>query len=119
VFQSLLLDSTEFKNNEKVKDLLARITNDSMRNVFAHSFLASDEGSVTFIHRWKEKRQYRVDRHTFTRAEFVNHVREFVQLSFDFQTAVGVSDWDLAGFAAAARLLRHPPPPGPATIPPV
>jgi hypothetical protein len=112
-FRTFLLDSKEFEHIEKVKALLARITNDSMRNVFAHSFLASDEGSVTFIHRRKEDRQYRVDWHTFKRAEFLNHVREFIQLSFDFQRAVGVSDWDLARFAAAARPSKSTTPSAP------
>jgi hypothetical protein len=47
----ILLDGGKIPNGEKVKDLLTRIEDHSMRNVFAHSFLASDEHSVTFIHR--------------------------------------------------------------------
>jgi hypothetical protein len=101
-----LLPTSKFENIETVKDLLTRITEHSMRNVFAHSFLASDQGSVTFIHRWRERGgQYRVNWHPFTRDQFLNHVDEFIQLSFDFQKAVGLSDWEVAGFAAAARPL--------------
>jgi hypothetical protein len=39
----ILLDGGKIPNGEKVKDLLTRIEDHSMRNVFAHSFLASDE----------------------------------------------------------------------------
>jgi hypothetical protein len=42
----ILLDGGKIPNGEKVKDLLSRIEDHSMRNVFAHSFLASDEHSV-------------------------------------------------------------------------
>ncbi len=108
-FRSLLSDG-KFENTEKVKDLLTRITDHSMRNIFAHSFLASDEGSVTFIHRRVQGGQYRVNWHTFTRDDFLDHVSEFVQLYFDFQRAVGLSDWEVAGFAAAARPLTPTPP---------
>jgi hypothetical protein len=108
-FRNLLPASTKFENIDEVKGLLTRITDHSMRNVFAHSFLASDEGSsVTFIHR--ERGQYRVKEHTFTRDQFLNHVDEFVQLSFDFQKAVGLSDWEVAGFGAAALSLASTPP---------
>jgi hypothetical protein len=112
-FRACLLDS-KFENIEKVKDLLRRIIDHSMRNVFAHSFVVSHEGSVTFIHRRKERDgPYRVDWHTFTRAQFLKHVDEFIQLSFAFQTAVGVSDWEVAGFAVAARPSKPTPPSAP------
>ena len=100
-----LLPTSKFNDIEKVEKLLTRITDHSMRNVFTHSFLASDIDSVTFIDRWQQGGQYRVDWHPFTRDQFLNHVDDFIQLSFAFQRAVGLSDWEVAGFAAAARLL--------------
>jgi hypothetical protein len=100
-----LLPTSKFKDIEKVEKLLTRITDHSMRNVFAHSFLASDIDSVTFINRWRQGGQYRVNWHPFTRDQFLNHVDDFIQLSLDFQRAVGLSDWEVAGFAAAARPL--------------
>jgi hypothetical protein len=43
-----LLDGGKIPNYEKAQDLLTWIEDQSMRNVFAHSFLATDEHSVTF-----------------------------------------------------------------------
>jgi hypothetical protein len=44
-----LMDDGKLKHGEKLKDLLRQIEEESRRNVFAHSILASDENSVTFV----------------------------------------------------------------------
>jgi hypothetical protein len=100
-----LLDGGKLPNGDKVKDMLTRIENHSMRNVFAHSFLASDEHSVTFIHRKVERRKYKATGYTISRDDFLDHVQNFVQLCFDFEQAVGLSHREVANFAAMAMPL--------------
>jgi hypothetical protein len=96
-----LTDGGKFKHGEKVNDLLRQIEEESRRNVFAHSILASDEHSVTFIHRSMQRGKYKVMRHKISNHGFVKHVEKFVQVAVDFQQAVGLSDREVGGFAAA------------------
>ena len=100
-----LLDDDKFEHGEHVRDLLARIEHDLLRNVFAHSFLASDEHSVTFIHRRVEggkRGKYRADAYEGSRERFVDHVQKFVQLSLEFEQAIGLSHEEVAKFASMA-----------------
>src|SRR5262249_50815584 len=46
-----LLSQSDLKNKDQLKGFLTRISKESLRNVFSHSFIASDEHSVAFIHR--------------------------------------------------------------------
>jgi hypothetical protein len=96
-----LLNEGKTPSSEKVKDLLGQIENYG-RNVFAHSFLASDEHSVTFIHRTMERGKYQATGYTIPRESFIDHVQNFVQLSFDFEQAVGLSHKEVAEFSAMA-----------------
>jgi hypothetical protein len=95
-----LLDGGKIPHGEKVKDLLAQIEHHSMRNVFAHSFLATDEHSVTFIHRKVVRGKYQPTWYTIASDGFIDHVQSFVQLSFDFEQAVRLSHKEVADFAA-------------------
>jgi hypothetical protein len=97
-----LLDAGKIPQGEKVKELLTRIEHHSMRNVFAHSFLASDEHSVTFIHRKAESGKKYQATDKISGDDFIDHVRNFVQLSFDFEQAVGLTPKEVAEFAAMA-----------------
>jgi hypothetical protein len=76
-----LLDGGKIPNCEKAQDLLTWIEHQSMRNVFAHSFLATDEHSVTFIHRKVEGGKYQPTTYTIACDDFIDHVQNFVQLS--------------------------------------
>jgi hypothetical protein len=95
-----LLDGGRIPDGEKVKDLLTQIETHSMRNVFAHSFLATDEHSVTFIHRKVKHGKYQATAYQISRDGFLDHVQNFVQLCFDFEQAVGLSHKEVADFAA-------------------
>jgi hypothetical protein len=97
-----LLDGRRIPHGEKVNDLLTQIEHHSMRNVFAHSFLASDEHSVAFIHRKVESKKYQATTYQISRDDFLNHVQNFVQLCFEFEQAVGLSHKEVADFAAMA-----------------
>ena len=97
-----MFDGGKILNCEKAQDLLTRIEHQSMRNVFAHSFLATDEHSVTFIHRKVEGGKYQPTTYTIACDDFIDHVQNFVQLSLDFEQAVGLSDKEVRDFAAMA-----------------
>jgi hypothetical protein len=99
-----LLDGGNIPNGEKVKELLTGIESYG-RNVFAHSFLASDEHAVTFIHRRMERGKYQATGYTIPRVNFFEHVQNFVQLSFDFEQEAGLSPEEVAEFAAMAMPL--------------
>jgi hypothetical protein len=88
----------------EAKGLLDQIQNDSLRNVFAHSILASDEHMVLFIHRNIERpsKEYRPIAYKLTRAEFLTHVAEFAQLSLRFEQATGLTDKEVRVFASMA-----------------
>jgi hypothetical protein len=103
-----LLDAGKLSNGEKVKELLAQIAEDSYRNIFAHSILASDEHKVIFIHRrWeRSSREYRSDAYEATRDNFLAHVGNFERLCFEFEQAAGLSDREVRDFGSMA--LRPP-----------
>ena len=46
-----LLPNSDYQNVPELEEFLTRIEEESLRNVFAQSFLASDPQSVTFVHR--------------------------------------------------------------------
>jgi hypothetical protein len=102
-----LLESNKISNGERVKELLTQIEDSSMRNVFAHSFMATDEHWVTFVHRKIGRRQhgkkYEVTACCFSRQDFFNHVQNFQQLCLAFnQAVVGQSEKEFRTFAAMA-----------------
>ena len=97
-----LLATSNFKNVSELKGFLTRITRESLRNVFTHSFIASDEHSVTFIHR-KSQTIYSADVYKFGADDFCTHVKEFVQLAHDFEVALGIlSSKEVGKFASFA-----------------
>jgi hypothetical protein len=100
-----LVDGNKILRAEEIKDLLTQIEHDSMRNVFAHSFLASDEHSVTFIHRKWKGGKYQVTAYQIGGNDFINHVQNFVQVALRFEQAVGLSEGEVADFAAMALPL--------------
>ena len=97
-----LLPNSEYKNATELDEFLTRIEDDALRNTFTHSFLASDEGTVSFIHREWRQGQYSANGYCFTADNFEVHVRAFVQLAHDFQKALGLSDAEIGNFAAEA-----------------
>jgi hypothetical protein len=96
-----LLSAGDRQNAEQLKGFLTRITKTSLRNVFAHSFLASDINSVTFVHR-SGQGQYSAQGYRFESKNFLDHVQNFVQLAHDFENALGLSAAEIGDFAAAS-----------------
>jgi hypothetical protein len=103
-----LLNNGKIPNSENAKELLSQIEG-CERNIFVHSFLASDEHSVTFIHRKVEQGRYQPTGYTIPREGFIDHVQDFVQLSFDFEQAVGLTDKEVRDFGAMALPLADLP----------
>jgi len=61
---------------QQIIGVLGKIQNESKRNVFAHSFITSDNNTVTFVERSRGG-DYKVTRHEFSLAEFYGHVESF------------------------------------------
>ena len=57
---------------------------------------------MTFIHRKVEGGKYQPTTYTIACDDFIDHVQNFVQLSLDFEQAVGLSDKEVRDFAAMA-----------------
>jgi hypothetical protein len=103
-----LLPSSDYRNVEQIKGHLTRLSRASLRNVFAHSFMASDATSVTFIHRTGQG-QYQAQGYRFEADKFVDHVKGFTQEAEDFEKALGITVKELGDFAAAALPMRSAP----------
>jgi hypothetical protein len=112
-----LLKGKNIPHSENMKEILTQIE-DSMRNVFAHSFMATDEHSVTFVYRKKgrgKRGKYEVTAYEFSRQDFFSHVKNFQQLLSELNKhVVGESEKEFRTFAASAipvaRSSRHPSP---------
>jgi hypothetical protein len=96
-----LLSQSDYKNVAQLKGFITRISKESLRNVFSHSFIASDADSVAFIHR-SSQGQYSAKGYQFTPDNFVAHTKAFVQLAEDLRKALGFSAKEIGDFAAAA-----------------
>jgi len=96
-----LLTKSDYPNAADLKGYLTLIRKQSLRNVFTHSLLFSDADSVTFVHRSSQD-EYPAQGYKFTAEGFVRHVKEFVQLAHDFETALAIPHDELNRFAKAA-----------------
>lgn len=106
-FRSLIA-SRKDDNAKRIRELLTKIEEDSGRNIFAHSFIASDESSVAFIHRQARRgKGYHGIGYRFTRDQFLEHVKEFETLSLDFEKAVGLVHKEVADFASMALPVKE------------
>jgi hypothetical protein len=57
---------------------------------------------VTFVHRKTEHKKYQPTGYTISCDDFIEQVQGFVQLSSDFQQAVGLTRKEIADFASRA-----------------
>jgi hypothetical protein len=110
-----LLARSDLKNKAELLGGLRKMQNDSMRNVFAHSYIWSDEHYVKFINR-RSGGRYEAKEHSFTMIKFRMHVEEFVVTGNNFYTSLAIDYDDLQKFAAAALRAsrsskRSPKPP--------
>jgi hypothetical protein len=104
-----LLPNSNFSNVPELKGYLTRIRKNSLRNVFTHSLVFSNPGSVTFVHR-SSQGEYSADGYRFTADQFVTHVKDFVQLAADFEKALNIPYEELNSFAKAALPRKNSQP---------
>jgi hypothetical protein len=110
-----LLKRSAFKRKDEILGHLHKLQNESLRNVFAHSFLWSDQYTVTFVNR-SFGQKYEAKEHKFTLIKFRMHVEEFIQTGVKFYTALEIDYDDLQSFGNAALRAsrsskRSPKPP--------
>jgi len=103
-----LLSESGLPNVAELNEFLERIENDTLRNTFAHSFLASDPDSVTFVHRKLDGNKYSCIGYRFAAGGFFTHVQNFAELSHDFEKALGFSRKEIGEFASWAIKEEKP-----------
>jgi hypothetical protein len=113
LLEALLRRST-IDNKSELLGHLHKMQNESLRNVFAHSFMHSDEHSVTFVNR-KFGQRYEAYAYTFGLIRFRMHVQEFLSTGRQFYDGLHIDLDDLQKFAEAAlrasRSSRRSPKP--------
>jgi hypothetical protein len=88
-------------NKGRITTLVAKIQNESKRNVFAHSYITSSTTVLTFIERSRGG-DYKVTRHQFTLLEFVDHIQNFVDAAAELETLLEAGPQELRRFSEAA-----------------
>lgn len=102
-----LLQRSDHKNKSTLIAQLRKIQNESMRNVFAHSLIWSDEHTVTFLNRHFGQR-YEAKEHKFNIIRFRMHVTDFIKNAVAFYEAAEISYKDIQSFGhAALRASRN------------
>lgn len=96
-----LITRSDHKNKAALLSALNAIQNDSLRNVFAHSYIASDEKVVTFIERSRGG-PYKAKEHHFTLDEFRMHVERFLLAAQAFEQSLNLVPLELGAFQYAA-----------------
>jgi hypothetical protein len=114
-----LLKRSDYKNKDVIIGALRKLQNETKRNVFAHSYLMSDEKTVTFVHR-SSGQKYTAEKFVFTMPEFKEHMVSFAQHAQTFWDALEMDKHraDLEAFGAAAMSAANssktsPVPPSP------
>jgi hypothetical protein len=102
-----LLQRSDHKNKSTLIACLRKIQNESMRNVFVHSLIWSDEHTVTFLNRHFGQR-YEAKEHKFNMIRFRMHVTDFIKNGVAFYEAAEIDYKDIQAFGhAAMRASRN------------
>ena len=97
-------------------NLIGKLQNESLRNIFAHSFVLSGTRTVSFVERTRGG-DYAATIHTFTLDEFrERHMSKFAADGLAFQESLGLNQAELHEFAIAAlsantKSTKSPVPP--------
>jgi hypothetical protein len=110
-----LLKRSTLARKDEILGCLHKMQNESLRNVFAHSLLWSDQHSVTFVNRSFGQR-YEAKEHKFSMIRFRMHAEEFFDTGAKFYRALEIDYADLQRFGQAALRAsrsskRSPKPP--------
>ncbi|HLL26366.1 MAG TPA: hypothetical protein VKT73_01770 [Xanthobacteraceae bacterium] len=106
---------SEDPKRKTIIQLVAKLQNESKRNVFAHAFMISNESAVTFIDRTRGG-DYEATKHVFTLKEFADHVTSVTATAKELHAALDLNDEILHRFAMAAlsantKSAKSPTPP--------
>lgn len=100
LFVDLLKDS-DWPKQSKLLAAFNIIRGSSLRDVFAHAYIASDGNTVTFIER-PGGQEFRVKEHEFTLGGFIDHVNKVVKAGVSFHNELKIQQSELNAFANAA-----------------
>jgi hypothetical protein len=96
-----LLQRSNLENKDHAIGHLRKLQNDSLRNVFAHSYLRSDQYTVTFTNR-KFGQKYEAKEYKFTIIKFRMHIKEVLANGGKFYESMQIDYKDLQAFGSAA-----------------
>lgn len=96
-----LVARSKHKDKGKIKKLINSIQNESLRNVFAHSYIASDDKVISFVER-SHSSDYWAKEHRFTMHEFNEHVTQFAYNLKELGDALEIDEDRFRMFQAAA-----------------
>lgn len=105
VFLRSLIANSDHKQKDNLVIALNALQNESMRNVFAHSFIMSSPKDVSFVER-SPHGKFQVHVHPFTPAKFKEHVARFVRHAQDFENALGIERDVFERFGQAALKFK-------------
>jgi hypothetical protein len=100
LLMALLKRSSEPKKADALAALKI-IQNESLRNTFAHSFLAGTGNEVSFIERSRHGNYAPVE-HKFSLSTFEDHVEKLYMAGMKFSEAIGATPEEMEKFSQAA-----------------
>lgn len=96
-----LLKNSDCPNKPKILEAFNTIRGSSLRDVFAHAYIASGGDTVTFIER-PGGHEFRVKHHEFTMDNFIAHVNKIVKAGVNLHNELKIQQSELDAFAHAA-----------------
>jgi hypothetical protein len=103
-----LVARSDWKNKGEIIKHIKTIQEDSKRNIFAHSFMRSDDKRVLFVERTNHG-AFKVRTHEFEPKSFTAHVRQFIDLAKSLEQELGLTREEIQAFADAADNLAKKP----------
>ena len=95
-----LVKRSDYNSKDAIKKALNELRNEAKRNVITHSYMISDQNTVTFIERTSSS-DYKVRTYTFTLDEWKSHVTSALNSGADLWRALGEPQKELEEFAKA------------------
>lgn len=100
-----LIGKSDYKKKAQAVKALNTMQNESKRNVFAHSYIASNRTTVSYIERSRGGK-YKATEHNFTLLQFAAHTSKFAGASMEFSEALGQTDAEINAFGKAALAVK-------------
>jgi hypothetical protein len=103
-----LVARSDRKNKGEIIKHIKTIQEDSKRNIFAHSFMRSEEKRAIFVER-SNHGKFSVKKHEFEPESFIAHVRQFIESAKLLEQELGLTREEIQAFADAADSLAKKP----------